>query len=86
MRFSQPGYGTGRFAAEELRRAGQDEKFTEGQALVWQPRVGPAAVVDTVIVRADGGEPITPPADWPFKRVLIRGKSFDIPDILIQAI
>ena len=84
MRFSQPGYGTGRFAAEELRRGGHDEKFADGQALVWQPRVGPTAVVDTVIVRPDGGEPVTAPTDWPFKRVLIRGKAFDIPDLLVQ--
>lgn len=84
-RFSQPGYGTGRFAAEELRRGGVDERFTAGQALVWQPRVGPAAVVDTVLVTADGAETVTPPTDWPFKRVLIRGRTYDVPDILVAA-
>lgn len=82
-RFSQPGYGAGRFPAEELRRAGQDERFTLGQAITWQPRVGPAAVVDTVLVQADGGECVTPPTDWPFKRVLIRGKTQDIPDVFV---
>ena len=84
-RLSQPGYGAGRFAAEELRRAGQDERFALGQAFVWQPRVGPAAVVDTAIATADGGECVTPPAEWPFKRVLIRGKTQDVPDILVVA-
>jgi Xaa-Pro dipeptidase len=84
-RFAQSGYGSGRFPAEELRRAGQDERFAAGQALVWQPRVGPAAVVDTAVVTADGGECVTPPTDWPFKRVLIRGKTQDIPDILVSA-
>jgi Xaa-Pro aminopeptidase len=83
MRFSQPGYGTGRFPAEELRRGGQDEKFAAGQAIVWQPRVGPAAVVDTILVGDGGGESVTPPTEWPFKRVHIRGHSFDIPDILV---
>jgi hypothetical protein len=83
MRFSQPGYGTGRFPAEELRRGGQDEKFAAGQAIVWQPRVGPAAVVDTILVGDSGGESVTPPTEWPFKRVHIRGHSFDIPDILV---
>jgi Xaa-Pro aminopeptidase len=84
-RFAQTGYGAGRFVAEELRRAGQDERFAAGQALVWQPRVGTAAVVDTVLVANDGGECVTPPTEWPFKRVLIRGKTQDIPDILITA-
>src|SRR5262249_62420380 len=83
-RLSQPGYGAGRFPAEELRRAGQDEPFALGQALVWQPRVGPAAAVETVIVAPDGGELITPPEDWPFKRIAIRGRSFDVPDVLVR--
>lgn len=83
-RLSQPGYGAGRFPAEELRRAGQDEKFVAGQAVVWQPRVGQAAVVDTVIVGDDGPECVTPPTDWPFKRVAVQGKVYDIPDVLVE--
>ncbi|MDB5313765.1 MAG: hypothetical protein JWO38_7967 [Gemmataceae bacterium] len=83
-RLAQPGYGAGRFAAEELRRAGQDERFVAGQAVVWQPRVGPAAVVDTVVVGPDAPECITPPEDWPFKRVLIGGKTHDVPDVLVR--
>lgn len=82
-RLSQPGYGTGRFAAEELRRAGQDEPFVPGQAVVWQPRVGAAAVVDTVIVTADGPLPATPFDDWPFRRANVRGTVFEIPEILV---
>ena len=83
-RLSQPGYGTGRFPAEELRRAAFDERFTAGQALVWQPRVGAAAVVDTVIVTEDGPDIITPPDGWPFKRVAVQGRSYDIPDVLVK--
>ena len=84
-RSSQPGYGTGRFPAEELRRGGHEEPLTPGQALVWQARVGPAAVVDTVIVTS--GEPviITPSEDWPVKRLAVRGGPYhDIPDVLIR--
>ena len=83
-RLSQPGYGTGRFSAEELRRAGQEEPFMPDQAVVWQPRVGPAAVTDTVLVGIDGADPITPPEDWPFKRVMLRGRAHDIPDLLTR--
>jgi Xaa-Pro aminopeptidase len=84
-RMAAPGYGAGRFPAEELRRAGQDEHFAAGQALVWQPRVGPAAVVDTVVVGIDGPECVTLPEEWPFKRVLIHGKTHDIPDIWVRS-
>jgi Xaa-Pro dipeptidase len=83
-RMSQPGYGAGRFAAEELRRAGVDESFATGQAIVWQPRIGSAACVDTVLVTPDGPEPITPPTEWPFKRVTVRGVTSDVADLLVK--
>lgn len=82
-RLSQPGYGTGRVPAEELRRAGQDEPFAPGWAVVWQARVGAAAIVDTMLVDRT---PLvaTPPEAWPFKRINVLGTAFDIPDILIR--
>lgn len=83
-RLSQPGYGAGRFPAEELRRAGQDEPLTLGQAVVWQPRVGPAACADTVLVTASGPEIVTPLTEWPFKRVTARGITSDVPDVLAR--
>lgn len=83
-RLSQPGYGTGRFPAEELRRAGQEDPFMPDQPVVWQPRVGPAAVTDTVLVGMEAADPITPPEDWPFKRVTLRGRAHDIPDLLVR--
>jgi Xaa-Pro dipeptidase len=86
-RFSQPGYGTGRFPAEELRRGGQDEPLKPGQAIVWQPRVGSAAIVDTVIATSGESVIVTPSEDWPLKRLAIRsGPYHDIPDILIRDI
>ena len=84
-RLSQPGYGAGRFPAEELRRAGQHEPFAMGQPVVWQPRVGAAAVVDTVIVSATDPVTVTPPEDWPFKRASIRGELFNVPEILVRS-
>lgn len=84
-RLSQPGYGTGRLAAEELRRMGQDEAFIPGQAIVWQARIGPAAIVDTVIVTPDGPRPVTPPEDWPFKRIRLKDRVIDVPDVLIRS-
>lgn len=83
-RLSPAGYGTGWFAADELRKAGHDEKFEANQALVWQPRIGAAAVVDTVLVHDDGCEPLTPTEQWPFKRITIADEVFDIPDLLVM--
>jgi hypothetical protein len=83
-RLSQPGYGAGRFAAEELRRAGVDDPFTIAQAVTWQARVGPAACVDTVMVRDTGPEPVTPPTEWPFKRIGVRGIASDVADFLVR--
>ena len=83
-RFSQPGYGAGRFAVEELRKAGQDEKFALGWPLVWQTKIGMASIVDTVIVDQYSSLPATPPEVWPYKRVKLREQYIDIPDVLVR--
>ena len=84
-RLSQPGYGAGRFPAEELRRAGQEETLCARPAHLWQPRVGPAAVVDTLIVAIDEPVVVTPSEDWPVKRLAVRGRPYhDIPDVLVR--
>lgn len=83
-RLSQPGYGTGWFPAEELRRHGQDDPFVTGQPIVWQSRVGAAAIVDTVISTDLASDPVTPPDAWPFKRVRFGETNIDIPDIFVR--
>lgn len=84
-RLSQPGYGAGRFIAEEFRRAGQEDPFVAGHAVVWQARVGPAAVVDTLIVTGTEPVVVTPPDEWPVKRLALRGGPYhDIPDLLVR--
>ncbi len=83
-RDAQPGYGTGFVPAEELRRLGQDEPLVEDQAVVWQARVGAAAVVDTVLVSPSGPVAVTPPEDWPFKRVTVGTGRVDVPDVLVR--
>jgi Xaa-Pro aminopeptidase len=84
-RLSQSGFGTGRFAAEEFRRAGVEDPLVPGHAIVWQPHIGAAAVVDTVIVTETEPVAVTPPEEWPVKRLAVRGGPYyDIPDILIR--
>lgn len=84
-RLSPPGYGAGRFAAEFLGRPGAEEVLAAGNAVVWQPRVGPAAVVDTLLVTDAEPSAVTPPGEWPVKRVVVRGgPPQDIADVLVR--
>ncbi len=83
-RESQIGYGAGRFQAEELRKAGQDEKFGPGWPIVWQSKIGSASVVDTVLVTQEGPDPMTPTEGWPFKRIRVKGHAVDVPDLLVR--
>lgn len=83
-RLSQPGFGTGWFPADELRKAGIDERFVADQPLTWQARVGGAAVVDTVLVSDAGAATVTPCEGWPVRRVVLNGTPFDIPDALAR--
>jgi hypothetical protein len=42
-------------------------------------------VVDTVIVTGDGPVAVTPPDEWPVRRLALRGGlPHDIPDILVR--
>lgn len=83
-RHSQPGYGTGWFPAEELRRGGIDDPFVPGQPIVWQARVGAAAIVDTVIANESGCDAATPPDAWPYKRMRTGDRTIDVPDVLVR--
>lgn len=83
-RLSAAGYGTGWVPADELRKAGHDEHFADRQPVVWQPRVAAAAAVDTVVVGPYGADAVTTPDGWPYKRISIGGRAYDIPDVLIR--
>jgi hypothetical protein len=63
---------------------GHDERLVANQAIVWQARIGAAAVVDTVLVSDDGPVPITPPEIWPFKRISVGDHPVDVPDLLVR--
>jgi Xaa-Pro dipeptidase len=82
-RLTPLGYGTGRVNAEELRRMGQDERFQVNQPLITQARAGSALIVDTVVVQSPLMG-VTPTSDWPFKRIRIGDKAFDVPELLVR--
>jgi Xaa-Pro dipeptidase len=83
-RLSTAGYATGWTPADELRKSGTDEPFMVNQPIVWQPRIKSAAVVDTVLATTSGGDAVTPPDGWPFKRFTIGGRGYDIPEVLVR--
>jgi len=83
-RYAPIGYGTGRLPAEELRRFGQEERLVLHQAVVTQARCRHHLIQDTLLVTPSGGETVTPPTDWPFKRIKLFDRNYDIPDILVR--
>ena len=80
LRLAPIGYGSGWHAAEELKRLGQEEPFMEHQALVQRAQLGPATVVDTILVGSK--ENVTRCERWPYKRVSVMGEDYDIADVL----
>jgi Xaa-Pro aminopeptidase len=53
-------------------------------AVHWHPTVGPAQVGDTMLVDEGGFEMVTPATDWPMLNVTVKGKSLQLPDILVR--
>ena len=55
-----------------------------GWAAVWQERVGAAALVDTYLMEGTGWRPLTAPTEWPIRRAVSQGRSFDLADLLVR--
>jgi Xaa-Pro dipeptidase len=83
-RLSPPGWWTGRMPSEALFLPNVQERFADRQAVVWQSRIGGAAVCATCLVTENGIIPITAVEDWPFRRYVIQGARFDVPDLLTR--
>ncbi|QDT13952.1 M24 family metallopeptidase [Alienimonas californiensis] len=59
------------------------ETLRPGVPLVWQPRIGPAALCDTALVTADGpADPITGMEDWPRVKVCVADTTLRRPGVL----
>ncbi|NWF50830.1 MAG: M24 family metallopeptidase [Ignavibacteriaceae bacterium] len=56
----------------------------EFQGFAWNPTITGAKVEETMIVSKDGFEVITKSEDWPMINVVLKGKSYPQPDILIR--
>jgi hypothetical protein len=85
-RLSAPGCWTGREPSEGLLTPVTSERFLPGHAVTWQARIGGAVVCDTYVCQEEQWTPITPILQWPVRRIVIQGKSYDRPDLLIHPV
>lgn len=83
-RLSTPGWWTGRQPSETLFLPASPEQFLDGQALVWQARIGGSVVCETCQVGEKRINLIAPVEDWPIRRYVIQGERYDLPDLLIR--
>ncbi len=83
-RLSAPGWWTSRMPSELLFTPKIAERFVAGNALVWQARIGGAAVCEGCLVQENAIIPLAAVEDWPFRRYVIQGTRFDLSDILIR--
>jgi Xaa-Pro aminopeptidase len=76
------GHVTG-WAPVEMALAPKTETlFQAGWAVTWNPTVGAASSCDTFLVTEQGPAAMTPPENWPLKRIRVQGAEFFRPDIL----
>lgn len=81
---AEQGEVTGYHACES--RLAPDSSFAleEGMALSWRPSVRVSLTGDTVLLRAEGNEILTPTDHWPRLVVEIKGQPVEQPDILVR--
>jgi hypothetical protein len=75
---------TGREPSEGVFHAGAQDRWTSGWAAIWQERVGSESLVDTYLLANDQWQAITPPLEWPIRRAVVPGGSFDVADLLVR--
>jgi hypothetical protein len=83
-RIAPPVCLTGREPSEGVFLASAQDRWTADWAVVWQERVGAAALVDTYLLQDGGWQSATPPGEWPIRRAVTQGRSFDVADLLVR--
>ncbi|HVK13704.1 MAG TPA: hypothetical protein VM597_33470, partial [Gemmataceae bacterium] len=74
---------TGREASEGTFLPGAQDRWSPGWVAVWHERIAGAALADTYLLADEGWAPLTPAADWPIRRVIFQGRTYDVPDVLM---
>jgi len=84
-RLCPPGYRSGREPAGRILQPTGDGLLLAGQVIVWQARIGSAAVCDTFLITEQAARWISHSDVWPIRRVKIQGMAYDRPDLLVQS-
>jgi Xaa-Pro dipeptidase len=83
-RFAAPVSLTGREASEGTFLMGAQDRWFPGWAAVWHERIAGAGLTDTYLLSDEGWTLATPAAEWPIRRVIFQGKTYDVPDVLVR--
>ena len=83
-RIHHQGGATGYQSREVAIYPGIEGTVQENQAFAWNPTITGAKIEDTIIVDANGFEVLTKSADWPMISVMIDGRTYLQPDILVR--
>lgn len=83
-RLAPAGCWTGYEPSEGVLTTQTQERLVPGNAIVWQSRIGGAAVCDTFLLNEQGWESITPILEWPTRRIIIGGVPYDRPDLIMR--
>jgi len=78
------GHITGHAAVELTLTPNTEELLQAGWAITWNTTVGAASSCDTFLITEDGPRSLTPPENWPLKRIRIQGAEFVRPDVLAR--
>lgn len=81
---AEQGEVTGYRVREECITPESTLRLEEGMVMSWRPSVKAALVGDTVLVRGEGNEVLTPTDHWPRLGVEIKGQPVEHPDILVR--
>ncbi len=75
---------TGREPSERLFLPTSQDRWTNGWAVLWKERIGTASLVDTYCIVEDNWRAMSPPLEWPIRRAVVQGRSFDVADVLVR--
>jgi len=69
---------------ETVATPGDPTVILPGQAVAWNPTLPGAKCEDTVLVLESGNVTLTKTRAWPTKKIVIDGKAYEAPEILIR--
>jgi Xaa-Pro aminopeptidase len=81
---AEQGEVTGYRPSEACITPGSSFTLEEGMVLSWRPSVRASMTGDTMLIRGDSNEVLTPTEHWPRMTVEVKGQPVEYPDILVR--